>query len=172
MSFKGAPYSTSWSVGRAGQLRWLGPYKFLHVTRSNCRQTTSQTIAVAVKMKYGLSSILILGSAIGALASPTQNVLSLSKPRPLVIWHGLGASALFKFPAILVAGARVDEPPSTTGDSYNSSGILEFQSAIEEMHRGIYIHSVYVDPDSKKDLQATFVRSECCSHLWLLLVDT
>jgi palmitoyl-protein thioesterase len=28
------------------------------------------------------------------------------------------------------------------------------------MHRGIFIHSVYVDPDSKKDKQATFVRSE------------
>jgi len=83
-------------------------------------------------MKFGLGSILILTSAIGALASPTQNVLSFSKPRPLVIWHGLG-------------------------DSYNSSGILEFQSAIEEMHPGIFIHSIYVDPDSKKDMQATFV---------------
>ena len=56
-------------------------------------------------------------------------------------------------------GACIDEPPPT-GDSYDSSGILKFQSAIEEMHRGIFIHSVYVDPDSKKDLHATFVRSE------------
>lgn len=50
-------------------------------------------------MKYRLGGI-ILASAIGALAIPTQNVLSVSKPRPLVIWHGLGASALF--PDILV----------------------------------------------------------------------
>jgi Palmitoyl protein thioesterase len=111
-------------------------------------------------MKYGLGSILILASAIGALASPTQNVLSFSKPRPLVIWHGLGASALFLGILPVVRRARIDEPPSPTGDSYDSPGILKFQSAIEEMHRGIFIHSVYVDPDSKKDLQATFVRSE------------
>jgi hypothetical protein len=39
-------------------------------------------------------------------------------------------------------------------------GILKFRSAIEEMHRGIFKHLVYVDPDSKKDLHATFVRSE------------
>ena len=40
------------------------------------------------------------------------------------------------------------------------TGILKFQSAIEEMHPGIFIHSVYVDEDSKKDMHATFVRSE------------
>jgi palmitoyl-protein thioesterase len=28
------------------------------------------------------------------------------------------------------------------------------------MHPGIFIHSVYVDPDSKEDKRATFVRSE------------
>jgi hypothetical protein len=55
---------------------------------------------------------------------------------------------------------RIDEPPSPTGDSYDSSGILKFQSAIEEMHPGIFIHSVYVDPDTKKDMHATMVRSE------------
>ena len=112
-------------------------------------------LTVRAMMKYGPSSILILASAIGALASPTQNVLSVSKPRPLVIWHGLGAPALF--PGILV---RVMMSPAPTGDSYDSSGLLKFQSAIEEMHRGIFIHSVYVDPDSKKDQHATLVRSE------------
>jgi palmitoyl-protein thioesterase len=105
-------------------------------------------------MKYGLRSILILASAIGALA--TQNVLSVSKPRPLVIWHGLGASTLF--PGILVLVLM--KSPSPTGDSYDSPGILKFRSAIEEMHHGIFIHSVYVDPDSKKDVQATFVSSD------------
>lgn len=28
------------------------------------------------------------------------------------------------------------------------------------MHPGIYIHSVYIDPDPKEDKRATFVRSE------------
>jgi len=80
-------------------------------------------------MKYG--GILVLASAIGALASPTQHVLSSSKPRPLVIWHGLG-------------------------DTYDSSGLVKFQSAIEKMHPGIFIHSVYIDPDPKEDKRATF----------------
>lgn len=53
-----------------------------------------------------------------------------------------------------------ETPPPLTGDSYDSPGILKFRSAIEEMHHGIFIHSVYVDPDSKKDVQATFVRSD------------
>jgi hypothetical protein len=40
-------------------------------------------------------STLILASAIvGALARPTQDVLSFSNPRPLVIWHGLGEPLL------------------------------------------------------------------------------
>ncbi len=58
-------------------------------------------------MRYGLGlgSILILASAIGALAT-TQNVLSFTKPRPLVIWHGLGASALFPG----TPGALLDMP--------------------------------------------------------------
>jgi hypothetical protein len=44
-------------------------------------------------MKY--HSAFILVSAIGALASPVQDVLEISKPRPLVIWHGLGQSVPF-----------------------------------------------------------------------------
>jgi hypothetical protein len=105
-------------------------------------------------MKY--ESLLILASAIGALASPTQNVLSLSKPRPLVIWHGLGASySVF----LEQPGSDLTSQPPT-GDSYDSSGLLKFQSVIGEMHPGIFIHSVYIDSDSKEDKRATFVRSE------------
>jgi palmitoyl-protein thioesterase len=80
-------------------------------------------------MKY--ENILILASAIGAIATPIQDVLSASKPRPLVIWHGLG-------------------------DSYDSPGLLKVQSSIAKMHPGIYIHSVYIDPDPKEDKRATF----------------
>ncbi|KAI0250109.1 alpha/beta-hydrolase [Lactifluus subvellereus] len=80
-------------------------------------------------MKY--CSIFVLASVIKALARPAQDVLVLSKPRPLVIWHGLG-------------------------DSYNGSGILKFQSRVEEMHPGIFTHSVYINPDPKEDQRATF----------------
>ena len=48
----------------------------------------------------------------------------------------------------------------STGDSYDSSGILRFQSSIEKIHPGIFIHSVYIDPDSKEDQRATYVRFE------------
>ena len=55
---------------------------------------------------------------------------------------------------------RVPTIQRPLGDSYDSPGILEFQSYIEEMHPGIFIHSVYIDPDSKEDKRATFVSSE------------
>ncbi|KAH9017304.1 Alpha/Beta hydrolase protein [Lactarius pseudohatsudake] len=77
-------------------------------------------------------SILVLASVtIGALAGPTQDVLSFSKPRPLVIWHGLG-------------------------DSYASDGLVQFQSYIAKMHPGIFIHSIYINPDVKEDQRATY----------------
>ncbi|GBE81325.1 alpha/beta-hydrolase [Sparassis crispa] len=50
-------------------------------------------------------------------------------PRPLVIWHGLG-------------------------DSYASAGMLEFISLIRDMHKGIYVHSVYLDKDLEQDQRA------------------
>jgi palmitoyl-protein thioesterase len=107
-------------------------------------------------MKY--ENILILASAIGAIATPIQDVLSASKPRPLVIWHGLGASALFReYPGWMLMSW------SPTGDSYDSPGLLKVQSSIAKMHPGIYIHSVYIDPDPKEDKRATFVRSELSS---------
>jgi len=61
----------------------------------------------------------------------------------------------------------------TLGDSYDSPGILKFQSYIEEMHPGIFIHSVYIHPDSKEDKRATFVSLEpsrvafTTAHLYL-----
>ncbi len=100
-------------------------------------------------------SILVLASAtIAALARPAQDVLSFSKPRPLVIWHGLGES--------LTSEQRRGEslrPSRPKGDSYASSGMMQFQSLVAKMHPGIFIHSVYIDPDAKEDQRATFVRS-------------
>ncbi|KAG6820518.1 hypothetical protein H0H93_015991 [Arthromyces matolae] len=52
-------------------------------------------------------------------------------PRPLVLWHGLG-------------------------DSHSSVGMLEFSAQIENMHPGIYIHSVYIEEDLDKDRKAGF----------------
>ena len=61
--------------------------------------------AASVAMKY--HNIFIFASAIGALASPVQDVLSISKkPRPLVIWHGLGTFVLLSFLITL----RANEP--------------------------------------------------------------
>ncbi|KAF8269278.1 alpha/beta-hydrolase [Lactarius quietus] len=77
-------------------------------------------------------NILVLASTIiGAFARPTQDVLSFSKPRPLVIWHGLG-------------------------DSYSSSGMVQVQALIAKIHPGIFIHAVYIDPEAKEDQRATF----------------
>jgi len=53
----------------------------------------------------------------------------LSTPRPLVIWHGLG-------------------------DTYASAGMLKFMQLIEEIHNGIFIHSVYLDVDPSADQKA------------------
>ena len=99
-------------------------------------------------------NILVLASAtIGALARPTQDVLLLSKLRPLVIWHGLGKSPL------LGNGEGSLRPGWPEGDSYASSGMVQFQSLVAKIHPGIFIHSVYIDPDAKEDQRATFVRS-------------
>ncbi|KAI0250121.1 hypothetical protein BJV78DRAFT_1221252 [Lactifluus subvellereus] len=45
---------------------------------------------------------------------------------------------------------------SPTGDSHNGSGILKFQSRVEETRPGIFTHAAYINPDSKEDQRATF----------------
>ncbi|KAK9480423.1 Alpha/Beta hydrolase protein [Lipomyces japonicus] len=50
----------------------------------------------------------------------------VAKPRPVVIWHGLG-------------------------DSYDSDGMTRVSEIIKDIYPGIFIHSVYVNPDSEKD---------------------
>ncbi|KAK9455133.1 Alpha/Beta hydrolase protein [Dipodascopsis uninucleata] len=56
---------------------------------------------------------------------------ALAKPRPVVMWHGLG-------------------------DEYNSDGMMRMASLIEDLYPDIFIHSVYLDEDPKKDSQASF----------------
>jgi len=53
----------------------------------------------------------------------------LPTPRPLVVWHGLG-------------------------DTYASAGMLEFMQLIKEIHKDIFIHSVYLDVDPVADQRA------------------
>ncbi|KAH8108094.1 alpha/beta-hydrolase [Cristinia sonorae] len=79
-----------------------------------------------------LSLPLALWTSTGVLASPLSTTSkSRPHPRPLVIWHGMG-------------------------DSYNSPGMLEFMSLIEDMHKGIFVHSVYLDENPKDDQRACF----------------
>ncbi|KAJ2913467.1 hypothetical protein MD484_g6954, partial [Candolleomyces efflorescens] len=54
-----------------------------------------------------------------------------TKPRPLVLWHGLG-------------------------DSHSSPGMLQFMDMIKDVHPGIFIHSVYIDPELDNDRKAGF----------------
>ncbi|KAF8813660.1 alpha/beta-hydrolase [Phlegmacium glaucopus] len=57
--------------------------------------------------------------------------VSAIQHRPLVIWHGLG-------------------------DSHSSPGMLHFKSMIQDIHPGIFVHSVYIDEDLDKDRDAGF----------------
>ncbi|KAI0250114.1 hypothetical protein BJV78DRAFT_1283432 [Lactifluus subvellereus] len=84
-------------------------------------------------MKY--CSICVLASVIKALARPAQDVLVLSNPRPLGIWHGLG-----KFVVV----------PRDLRDRN-----WDFRRCIPD------IHAVYINPDSKEDQRATFVPASC-----------
>jgi len=55
-----------------------------------------------------------------------------------------------------------------TGDSYNSTGMAEFQDAIKAIHPGIFVHSVYIDKDLDNDRKAGFVRIKfwiCPGHI-------
>jgi palmitoyl-protein thioesterase len=52
--------------------------------------------------------------------------------RPLVIWHFLGAS-------------------------YNADEIRDMMDQIYIIHPGIFIHSIYIDPDPEKDKKAGYV---------------
>ncbi|KAH9924873.1 Alpha/Beta hydrolase protein [Fomitopsis serialis] len=81
------------------------------------RQVPSQNLAQVVKLS-------------GAW-EPLVEVSNVTKPRPLVIWHGLG-------------------------DSYNSPGILEFIARVKTIHPGIFVHSIYLADALDDDRRATF----------------
>lgn len=69
------------------------------------------------------------------------------RPRPLVLWHGLG-------------------------DSHSSPGMLEFMELIKETHPGIFVHSVYIEKDLEADRKAGWVSalevSWFISACWIL----
>ncbi|KAG8213988.1 Alpha/Beta hydrolase protein [Butyriboletus roseoflavus] len=56
---------------------------------------------------------------------------AINDVRPLVVWHGLG-------------------------DTYASPGMVQFESEVKKMHPGIFVHSVYIDQDTKADQRAGF----------------
>jgi len=70
-------------------------------------------------------------------------------PRPLVVWHGLGIHILLE---------RLHWFNSPLGDSYNSTGMAQFQALVKEIHPGIFVHSVYIDKNQDNDRKAGFVR--------------
>ncbi|KZV82515.1 alpha/beta-hydrolase [Exidia glandulosa HHB12029] len=69
--------------------------------------------------------VLVLALALAyVLATPT-----LPPVRPLVVWHGLG-------------------------DSYNSPAMNRVMDEIRNVHKDIFIHSVYIDPKTDADEKA------------------
>jgi hypothetical protein len=48
--------------------------------------------------------------------------------------------------------------------------MLEFQSLVENIHPGIFIHSVYVEEELDKDRQAGFVCLPCLSSTGKLII--
>ncbi|KAH7108117.1 alpha/beta-hydrolase [Auriculariales sp. MPI-PUGE-AT-0066] len=66
----------------------------------------------------------------GALATPPMLPPRPAR-RPLVVWHGMG-------------------------DSYNSAAMQRFMAEVREMHDGIFIHSVYLEPETDADEKAGF----------------
>jgi palmitoyl-protein thioesterase len=84
---------------------------------------------------------------VGLIVAP---LLALCKlPRSLVVWHGLGELGL-------LIGLEL-ELTDFTGDSYNSTGMLEFQELVKQVHPGIFVYSVYIDKDLENDRRAGFV---------------
>lgn len=47
---------------------------------------------------------------------------------------------------------------SSTGDSYASTGMLEFAKLVKDIHPGIFVHSIYLDKDLEADQKAGIVR--------------
>ena len=45
------------------------------------------------------------------------------------------------------------------GDSHSSPGMLKFASLIKDIHKGIFIHSIYIEEELSADQKAGFVSS-------------
>lgn len=72
-----------------------------------------------------LSLAVLAGLVIASPAQLPLSVESNARPRPLVIWHGLG-------------------------DTAHSEGMESFADYIKQVHPGIYVHSV-ISPDNGND---------------------
>ncbi|WRT66084.1 uncharacterized protein IL334_003037 [Kwoniella shivajii] len=110
----------------------------IDVIRLDYNSTISTTLQILVEDRTGdtmrptylLTLLSVLSSFIGVEAIPTRdNQLVLAEeetPRPLVIWHGLGDTAL-------------------------SSGISSFIEDIKSIHPGIFVHSIQIPLDGSLD---------------------
>nr|XP_019045996.1 palmitoyl-protein thioesterase [Kwoniella bestiolae CBS 10118]OCF24926.1 palmitoyl-protein thioesterase [Kwoniella bestiolae CBS 10118] len=81
---------------------------------------------VPIKLFSLAAAILSIAAVLAAPTSNDQLVLESKKPRPLVIWHGLGDTAL-------------------------SSGISSFIEDIKSIHPGIFVHSVQIPEGGSLD---------------------
>ncbi|KIP10956.1 hypothetical protein PHLGIDRAFT_100544 [Phlebiopsis gigantea 11061_1 CR5-6] len=70
---------------------------------------------------------LLFASSVWSAAVHTP----LPQLRPLVIWHGMG-------------------------DTYDAPGILEFIQEVQDMHPGIFVHSIYLQEASDEDRKAGY----------------
>jgi palmitoyl-protein thioesterase len=64
--------------------------------------------------------------------------------RPLVLWHGLG-------------------------DAHANPGILEFIDMMQEIHPGLFVHSVYIKEDLKEDTKAAWVSNKLVDRAYLII---
>ncbi|KAK7692900.1 hypothetical protein QCA50_004535 [Cerrena zonata] len=82
---------------------------------------------MAFALLHFLTFLLVTTSWSSVFCAPTFE--TSSKPRPLVIWHGLG-------------------------DSYASPGMLEFIQMIKEVHPDIFVHSIHIQENIEEDQKA------------------
>ena len=81
-----------------------------------------------------LSCLLVLSVTTSCLCSPTSQHPLIKEPKrptslPVVLWHGLG-------------------------DEYDSKGMQNIASLINETYPGTFVHSIFLDEDPSKDRNA------------------
>src|SRR5882762_5077015 len=99
-------------------------------------------------------TVLFRSTRASPTASDAHYKSAWSQPRPLVIWHGMGSLQKLAYLSYLPY-----LPFLETGDSHSSEGMLDFISMIQDVHPGIFVHSIYIEEDLTADQRAGFVRA-------------